>query len=479
MRKQDYLLHLIQSLSPSEKRYFKVFCQSQAGGKQYLRLFTALEKSGTYNSAALAKALNITTENLAHEKDYLQEVLLRNLRMFHEDTYLESRLMADFLEADLLYRKGMSTYAISKAEKTLVKALKYERFSLALNLTRLLSYCYSHVGEFDSVKKMNDQESLLLASATEYLEMVHLRDRFMPVVTKRKGFETLKDVEKHPLFVKEPKQLKSWLAQHCQCEVGLFYYQYIKPDAQKALASAQNQLILFKQAPHFIVIIPSAYYSAFSKICVRHYGMGNYREALQYANQLIDETQKPAAGIAASVTERYNVFGKGTKMTLLSLLHMFTEARTFGQQNYKACESMTKGDRLTFLFDYALSLFHTADYDACHKQLMLLMDEKTKERIDIQLYARVLFIMLQLQLKNYSIIPYQTKNLRGWQKRTKADAPGVKELIGWLEKLGKAGALNQLTGTFAEFKDELKQDTLKALSTELALDKWKLKERRK
>jgi|GEM_PF-4609661 len=479
MRKQDYLLHLIHSLSPSEKRYFKVFCQSQAGGKQYLRLFTALEKSGTYNSAALAKALNTTTENLAHEKDYLQEVLLRNLRMFHEDTFLESRLMADFLEADLLYRKGMSTYSISKAEKTLDKALKYERFGLALNLTRLLSYCYSQIGDFDLVQKMNAHESLLLASATEYLEMIHLRDRFMPVVTNRKGYETLQDVGKHPLFKKESKQLKSWLAQHCQSEIGLFYYQYIKPDAQKALENAQNQIILFKQAPHFKVIIPSAYYSAFSKICVRHYGMGNYREALQYANQLIDETQKPVTGISASVTERYNIFGKGTKMTLLSLLHLFTEARTFGQQVYKACDSMAKGDRLTFLFDYGLSLFHTADYDGCHKQLTLLMDEKTKERIDIQLYARVLFIMLQLQLKNYSIIPYQAKNLRRWQKRTKADATGIKELIGWLEKLGKAGTLNQLTSTFADFKNELQLDILKELTNELALDKWELKERRR
>lgn len=473
MRKQDYLLHLIHSLSPSEKRYFKVFCQSQSGGKQYLKLFTALEKSSTYDAVALAKSLGIKPGNLAHEKDYLQDVLLRNLRMFHEEFFVDTKLMAEYLEADLLYRKGMYTYCISKAEKTLDKALKYERFGLAQNITRLLSYCYNQINEFDKVQQMNKQEMQLLEATTEYISMIHLRDRFMPVVTARKNFDSLKDIGENELFKREPQKLKSWLAMHCQSEIGLFYYQYVKPDTKKALAAAQNQLALFKKAPHFKAIIPTAYYSAFSKISVRHYGAGNYREALQYVNQLIDETQKPVAGIPTAIMQRYNIYGKGTKMTLLSLLHQFTEASAFGHQVYESSESMNKGDRLTFLFDYALSLFHTGDYDACHKQLNLLMDDKTKERVDVQLFARILFVMLQLQLKNYSLIPYQVKNLRVWQKRAKADAPGVAKLLQWLDKLGKAGMANQFRSAFVAFMNELNDDGLKTISKELALDKWK------
>lgn len=475
MRKQDYLLHLIHSLSPSEKRYFKVFCQSQPGGKQYLRLFTALEKCTTYDAVALAKSLGIKPGNLAHEKDYLQDVLLRNLRMFHEEFFVDSKLMAEFVEADLLYRKGMYAYCISKAEKTLEKAMKYERFGLAQNFTRLLSYCYNQINEFDKVLQTNQQETHILEATTEYISMVHLRDRFMPVVTARKNFESLADIEEHELFKREPKKLKSWLAMHCQSEIGLFYYQYVKPDPKKALAAAQNQLTLFNQSPHFKVIIPTAYYSAFAKICVRHYGAGNYRDALQYVNQLISETQKQVSGIPHSILQRYNVYGKGTKMTLLSLLHQFTEASAFGRQVYESSDSMNKGDRLTFLFDYALSLFHTGDYDGCHKQLTILMDDKTKERVDVQLYARVLFIMLQLQLKNYSLIPYQVKNLRVWQKRAKADAPGVTRLLQWLDKLGKAGALNQFSQAVTAFKHDLLSEELKSITKELALDKWKLK----
>jgi hypothetical protein len=474
MRKQDYLLHLIHSLSPSEKRYFKVFCQSQSGGKQYLKLFTALEKSTSYDAVALAKSLGIKPGNLAHEKDYLQDVLLRNLRMFHEEFFIDTKLMSEFLEADLLYRKGMYEYCINKAEKTLDKALKYERFGLAQNFTRLLSYCYNQINEFDKVQEMNRKEMQLLEATTEYVSMIHLRDRFMPVVTARKNFESLKDIGENELFKKEPQKLKSWLAMHCQSEIGLFYYQYVKPDPKKALAAAQNQLALFKKAPHFKVIIPTAYYSAFSKISVRHYGAGNYREALQYVNQLIDETQQPVAGIPTAIMQRYNIYGKGTKMTLLSLLHQFTEASAFGHQVYESSENMNKGDKLTFLFDYALSLFHTGDYDGCHKQLNLLMDDKTKERVDVQLFARILFVMLQLQLKNYSLIPYQVKNLRVWQKRTKADSPGVAKLLQWLDKLGKAGAINQLSSAITAFKHDLVNEELKPITKELALDKWKL-----
>lgn len=476
MRKQDYLIHLIHSLTPSEKRYFKIFCQSQSGGTKYLRLFNALEKATTYNGAAIAKLLNMKTGNLAHEKDYLQEVLLRNLRLFHETNFIESKMMGDFVEAELLYRKGLTTYSISRAEKLLERTLKYERFGLSLNITRLLSRLYYSTGRYDEAAEMNNREKQLLEAMTEYMELVHLRDRFMAPVFNRTGFGALKDIAQHPLFKKDTGKLLSWHARHCQNELGVFYYQYVEPNGERTLQHALNQLELFKQAPHFIIIVPTAYYGLFSKLCIRQYGLGNYREALSWANKLIEETQKVRDNVPALTTERYNMFGKTTKMTLLSLLHQFNEARTFGQQAYSVIEHIKPGERLTFLFDYAISLFYTGDYDACHTELNKLIDEKTTERLDVQLYARLLFIQLQIQIKNYSLVPYQVKSARAWKKRVKTDIPGANYLLGWLDKLGKAGQQDNLELAFAAFKEALQQAPLAGLDKELALGKWNIKD---
>jgi hypothetical protein len=124
--------------------------------------------------------------------------------------------------------------------------------------------------------------------------------------------------------------------------------------------------------------------------------------------------------------------------------------------------------------DYALSLFHTGQYDECHTQLNVLINDDTPERLDLQLQARLLFIILQIQLKNYSLVPYQTKNLKLWMKKVKANHPGATELIPWLDKLGKADTKDQMQKTFPMFKSALLTEPLIHISKPLALDKWSI-----
>ncbi len=473
MRKQDYLVHLIQSLSPNEKRYFKLFCQTQTGGKQYLKLFSLLETQTAYNPTAAAKALGITAGKLAHEKEYLQDVLLRNLRMYHENNYVESNLMGQYMQADLMYRKGLVTYGISIAKKVLDKAVKYERFGLALGVARLLSHSYANIGNYGAMDEINALEDKLLAQQLEYMQLVHLRDRFMAPVMNRSGYETLMDVADNPLFKADPSTFMSWHARHCWNEMSQFYYQYVDRNPQKSLEHAQNMVKLFNRSPYFRAILPSGYFNAYANICVRQYTMGNYREALTAVNQLIEKSQGPIPAVSPDLIERFHRFGRATKMTLLSLLHEFTEARAWGQHMYKQCDKLKIGERLTFLFDYSLALFHTGDYDGCLANLNRLMGEKTKERVDVQLYARLLFAMVQLQLKNYQLIPYQVKSIKAWKKRMKTDAENCDELLAWFDKLGKAGMQQQWNAAFTRFKQHLQEGHIKELNTELALSKWK------
>ncbi len=472
MRKQDYLLVLIKSLSPSEKRYFKVFCKTQSEGKKYLNLFNLLEKQETYNAKLIAENLKITTAALANDKEYLQEVLLRNLRMFHENASIENKLQYDFMNANMLYKKGLVQYAESEAKKLLEKALKNEYYFIALNTTRLLTFIYKDFRMFDKVNAINRQEMELLEAVTEYAAMIHLRDRLMEPVFTRKGFADVADIEDHELFKRNEKIIKSNRARLCQNELKTFYYRYVKPDTQKVLQYSVNQFKLFQKEAFFKTTIPSAYFNIQAKLCMLNYEIGKYKEAMFYVNSLLIATEKNELGIADKVIEHYNNYAKSIKMTLLTLTHQFDEAVAFGKQIYKMKDEVSTDEKITLLFDYALSLFHTGNYDHCHEQLQLLINMNTKERIDIQLNARLLFVMLQLQFKNYSLIAYQVKNLRAWKKRTKADAKGVNELLSWFDKLGKSDSKHNLRETFLAFKKELQHDIFSELEKGLALKKW-------
>src|SRR4051812_19019237 len=79
MRKQDYLVQLIGTLSAAEKRTFKLFANAQSGDKDYLRLFDALENQQVYNTKVLARQLGMNGRQLINNKYYLNQILLRSL----------------------------------------------------------------------------------------------------------------------------------------------------------------------------------------------------------------------------------------------------------------------------------------------------------------------------------------------------------------------------------------------------------------
>lgn len=469
MRKQDQLLELINTLTASEKRYFKVFCKTQTGNKNYVALFDELENAVTYDATQLSKKLKVSPAALANDKEYLQEVLLRSLRLFHENNSIESSLQADFMEASILLRKGLVTYCVTLCNKIVGKAIKIERFTIALNANRLLSMCYANLRQYDEMRKANERETQLLEMLAEYSAFIHLRDTLIEPVLTRKGLAEVEDISKNKLFNKPTTQLKSFHARLCQGEIGMFYYQYIRPDAKKALHYALMQYEEFKANPHFIPIIPSAYYSLLSKLCVRYHGIGNFKQALFYIDMLISETEQKGNELKV-----HNTSGKCIKMTLLTLQHQFEESASFGKQHYTISDEANPAERITFLMDYALSLFHTGNYNACHEQLQKLIDGPATDRLDIQLQGRLLFIILQVQLKNYSLVPYQTKSLKGWMKKTKANATGAVELISWLEKLAKADAKHKIKETFVAFNNALRSGNLSNIDKVLALTNWTL-----
>ncbi len=475
MRKQDNLLHLIKTLSASEKRYFKLFCKTQTEGKRYLNLFNALEKTAIYDAKLIAEKLKTTPAALANDKEYLQEVLFRNLRLFHENSSLETKLQNDFMNMHLLHQKGLVQYAEILAKKLLEKAVKNELYLIAANTTRILSFIYKDLRQFDKVKAINLQEMELLETVTEYSAMIHLRDRLMEPVFTRQGFSGVTDIEEHELFNKDESKIKSNRARLCQNELKIFYYQYVKPDIQKALKYSVNQFKLFQKTPSLKNIIPSAYFNIQAKLSMLHYETGKNKEAFFYVNHLLSATEKNEANLSEKIITYQSNYAKSLKMTLLTLTHQFKEAAVFGKQIYNMKDKLSPDEKSTLLFDYALALFHTNNYDNCHEQLQELISLNTKERIDIQLNARLLFIMLQFQLKNYSIVAYQVKNMRAWKKRTKANADGADAFLSWLDKLGKSDAKNKIAETFAAFREELKTDSLKDLNKELALDVWILK----
>ncbi|MCI5080345.1 MAG: hypothetical protein MRY78_01565 [Saprospiraceae bacterium] len=119
MNSQD-LYELINSLTPHEKRYFKLDIAKQGGDqKQYVLLFELIDK----NKSELEKQIQHTFgkgKNLTALKQYLYDSLLKSLQNYHSKKHIRLQLLDASQKLEILIMKGL----YRQAKKIIDKILK-------------------------------------------------------------------------------------------------------------------------------------------------------------------------------------------------------------------------------------------------------------------------------------------------------------------------------------------------------------------
>ena len=180
MRKQDYLPQLIQSMNPSEKRYFRLYSSLQPGTKNYLKLYEILEAAEQYDSTAISKKLKVSAKKLADEKEYLQQVLLRALRHYEQDINPRTELANRFLEADLLYRRGLNEYALTHLDKSYEKTMLYEQYGLFIDYFQLRQALVRNKPDSGAARIMPELFRQQIERLTELMEYKFLYAELVP-----------------------------------------------------------------------------------------------------------------------------------------------------------------------------------------------------------------------------------------------------------------------------------------------------------
>ena len=175
MATQDELFQLIQSLTPSEKRYFKVNASKGGDAKSnYMQLFEAMDaqKDG-YDEQKLKQkhSKKPFVKYLSAEKKQLREHIMKWMRAFRANRTIDNRIN-ELLQDEIFYRdKGLNELR----EKTLVKAKELatdaERFHL---LKEILTRQTDFVIEFEKkqltgpvIQLINEQKRLSITQESE------------------------------------------------------------------------------------------------------------------------------------------------------------------------------------------------------------------------------------------------------------------------------------------------------------------------
>ncbi len=128
MKKSEELFYLIQSLSKSEKRYFKLSSQG-SDEAEYLLLFNAIEAQKTYDEAAIKTQFQDKAfiNQLTTIKNYLKHRILQALRCYHAKISVQAELIDIIRNIEILFHKGLYTICNSELKRAEKKATHYQQ----------------------------------------------------------------------------------------------------------------------------------------------------------------------------------------------------------------------------------------------------------------------------------------------------------------------------------------------------------------
>jgi len=416
MKTSDSLFQLVRSLDKSEKRYFRLWVSKyERGTKNYLLLFDALEKMRVYDEKRLRERFAGTRlgKNLAVEKHYLYQLLLKSLAACHASSTALARIREMIRYAELLAAKNLYRDCRSQLGKAKRLALEYEAFTYALEITRMEKelvndglapgtleanrdeerHLHAAIAQLHALREINSELYLLMRSSL-------VRD---PATLARMDAVAARALEFREEELLSARAKASWYGILLRCARA-------RGDHEKHHEYAQKTLTLLESAPALIAENPTAYVSRLSNMAISQAESGRIEDVKRSLEKLKAlPAQYPAArapGVLRNILSTY--YGLSLEYFLQrgafrEGLALLPELEKWLKENELVID---QNHRAVILLAVADIYFGAEQYRKTLQWLRALLNEdRIGFREDVQCFARILQLITHYKLGNDALLP--------------------------------------------------------------------------
>lgn len=464
---KDQLFTLIQSLTKSEKRHFKLYVNrlQNASNSKFLQLFEVIDRYPDYNEKQLLGKLEGTEKKqLANLKRHLYKQILTSLRLTHINKRIDIQIREQIDFARILYGKGMYMQSLRILERIKKTAEEHHQDILHLEILEFQKMIETrHITRSRQAGKMQG----LLESATRrsfvtyaasilsnlniqmhgwYIEHGHALDP--AAATRVKAFydqEKPRDMPSDRMTFHEKinlYQANMWL-------------HYVLLDFKKSKEYALQWLNQFEMEAILKEKDPDLYMRGIYYLLTLLYLEGNKTDYLHYL--------KVFEGF---VTNQEDVFNENSQMIAFVYLYLSKLNYHFLQRDYQTAAQLEatiyqKIERfrdlldphraLLFYYKLAYCQFGVGAYEKCLlvlNRIVHLSDNFL--RSDLLYAARILQIVCHLELGSYDVASHLIQSCQRSFARLQDVSPLQRKLLRFLAQLAKTPQLDHPT-LFSEF----------------------------
>ncbi|MCU0433949.1 MAG: hypothetical protein MUC87_10885 [Bacteroidia bacterium] len=413
MQEDKGLFQLISSLSPTEKRYFKLFARRHVVGEtnDYVLIFDAIDEQVAaemdYDESVVAKRLKAQGRKpaLRAAKSYLSALILRSMRQFADESDTHRMLEARLHDIRFLLEKGLVNKAQAMLRKTKKIAAHYEKPQLMLELlaaerqiVRLLQSRHTET----LLDQLETDENLAMAQWQTELELrriydrlhLHIRSASRPTAADRQF--VVADFAAHPL-VRKRSETHTFGAEVLRLNI-LSDLASLEGDHKKSRSQRKRIIALYESYPHQQRDQVLRYINVLNNYITSCFQLGIFDEFPALIAKM-----KSFENISREV--RYQVFRNGV---LLELIYLMNSRRP--EEGLQLLPEIENGLRmferklpvarmLSFRYNVVMLYFiNERMSDALRVLNVLRRREHPDVRRDIQHAARLFQLILHFEL---------------------------------------------------------------------------------
>jgi hypothetical protein len=425
MVKTEQLYNLIHSLSPNEKRYFSMFGPMAAKPQNFRKLFGAYAAESTYNIKAIKKNAGNNLMNFAYENGYMQKMLMKSLRNFHDESSDQITLLNMLINVELLFNKQQYNLCLEHITQGRQLASLSQHHQINLLFIQWEKRCMVRMGNYDYMEnyvKKGLQEEKKLAEIQQNLAAYRALQMQMLAIGSRKGNisrnldrKKLMALIRHPLLrsVNNAKSLQAKLIYY-EILMSWHSHNYQLLEAYRCNARA---LKLLETTPGAIEQNRQTYFSFLANMFNKAVSVDKTDEAIVLVDKL-EKFMKASEGLLPySQFREMRTFFIERKLLMFAYSSNYTAAIEFAESVLREIETPKTGLRqanlIVFYYFLSISCFFNHQYEKALLHLRKILDAyDDKIRLDYIFLSHLLHFLVHYKLKNGELLPYLLKSIQ-------------------------------------------------------------------
>ena len=459
--KQEPLFDLVNSLTMSEKRFFKIFSKRHVIGdkNEYAQLFDFIDKETDLNNARLIEQPFV--KNVSAEKNYLYRLILKSLNAFHSQNSDRRKIYDYLISIDILFQKGLYNQAIDLVLKARKIASKNELLRQEFLLSELHEELLLKDQRYaDVINLIADDRSSInlienLLSLKELTTKGYHENLSKGVIRDQKDLDPFNELIKSDLVQNEKSALTARARLH-QISVELTY-NMVAGNNSEVLKFATKILNLYESNPHLIEYTPIGYVSS----C---FILGN----AQLSANKIDELKKTI--LHYDSIEELDAVKKSQKAISSLFFYKNILALPLDRQQDltkleleipKHIPFIGKAQLYDLYFQISLCFFTQQNFKkALQWTNEIINDLQFKSRSDFINTVKLFNLIIHFELSNDFTLEYISKSTHNYFRKKNQLFKVEKFLIKFFNKYESYAAKNTITLELKKLKEELeKQNT--------------------